>query len=379
MSRMMEKQRLSVSTVATSAPASPPLDDDARRVEDAFPNTQGEGKSSLKRSKCCASISVPCTGAPADHGRQSPAAALQPSSPKQHGTKRKELASPLLKEPTSKAPRKAFSKEPAELEVQVNDSPRVCELCCYTATASDAVRLECGHGWYCRSCVRRHAEAQLDVGAVTMSCPQCAKVLAERNVRQLLPAELCDRFLQLSLERAVLSTSDLRACPTPDCPMRVALEPGAEPRLKCNMCNRTSCLLCGAQPYHRGRTCEEHAAKPRARRSVATDQALFRKWMDQTGTKQCPTCRMAISKQNLNAQGTQRRECHKMICRNCGTRFCFKCSAVLTEAFTCGCTQAAHGFLDPVTGEHLPHLRVRPRGKAAGSAGERQTRPRGGK
>merc|ERR1719324_2250848 len=81
--------------------------------------------------------------------------------------------------------------------------------------------------------------------------------------------------------------------------------------------------------------------------------------MEATGTRQCPKCQMATTKENLDKQTEQRSECHKMQCRNCGTRFCFKCLAVLTDTYTCGCTKDKHGFVDPRTGKYVAHLKKR--------------------
>merc|ERR1719464_278558 len=127
------------------------------------------------------------------------------------------------------------------------------------------------------------------------------------------------------------------------------------------MCRRTSCLGCCAQPFHRGLTCEAHAE----RRSSKAEQD-FRRWMQETGTPQCPTCGMAITKQNIERQSTQYQECHKMICRGCSTRFCFKCRQVLTEKFSCGCSASAHQFIDPITMRAIPHLKGT-KGKGGGS------------
>merc|ERR1719478_201941 len=66
---------------------------------------------------------------------------------------------------------------------------------------------------------------------------------------------------------------------------------------------------------------------------------------------------MAVTKLNLESQDTQYKECHKMMCRNCNTRFCFKCLKILTDTFTCGCSIDLHGFVDPRTGKRLEHLR----------------------
>jgi hypothetical protein len=81
-----------------------------------------------------------------------------------------------------------------------------------------------------------------------------------------------------------------------------------------------------------------------------------------------------VSKQNLEKQGTQYAECHKMVCRSCNTRFCFKCLTVLTAKFSCGCSIDRHGFIDPVTGKIVKHLDSRAQ-KAREAA--KQKKPRG--
>merc|ERR1711879_520911 len=71
----------------------------------------------------------------------------------------------------------------------------------------------------------------------------------------------------------------------------------------------------------------------------------------------CPSCSMAVTKEDLANQNTQRSECHKMLCRHCGTRFCFKCLALLTDEYTCGCSIDAHGFVNPHNGRRIEHFR----------------------
>ncbi|CAE7654727.1 unnamed protein product [Symbiodinium sp. CCMP2592] len=197
----------------------------------------------------------------------------------------------------------------------------------------------------------------------TNAGPECSSVLAERDLRKLLPTETIDRLLARSLEQAVSSSANIRACPTPNCVMRVAIEEGDITKFKCTICKKESCLRCGRQPFHRGMTCEEYAEKlknsTRAAKKERQADQLFEQWMEKTGSKQCPTCRMAVTKQNLDKQKTQYSECHKMSCRNCGTKFCFKCLAILTDSYTCGCTIDAHGFIDPVTGKIVKHLKKR--------------------
>lgn len=245
--------------------------------------------------------------------------------------------------------------------MQLNDKVETCLICYNDAPPLRAVRLRCHHGWYCAQCILRHAEARLEQGHATVVCPECGVELAERELRKMLPTEVIERLLARSLEQVVSSTSDLWACPTPNCPMRVALEEGEIPRLKCTLCNKVSCLRCGRQPYHRGRTCEEFAEYQRSTRQnkkdmlKQQDEESLRKWLEETGAKQCPTCRMAITKQNLGNQSTQYSECHKMFCRNCNTKFCFKCLTVFTDTVTCNCTRKEHGFVDPRTGKRVAH------------------------
>merc|ERR1712190_88608 len=113
---------------------------------------------------------------------------------------------------------------------------------------------------------------------------------------------------------------------------------------------------------HKGISCQQHALRSRTKDSTIAEQSL-RRWMRRTGTKQCPQCKMGVSKEDLANQNSQRKECHKMLCRHCGIRFCFKCLDVLTDTYTCGCSINRHGFVNPETGEFISHLQ--PHGKAS--------------
>ena len=199
-----------------------------------------------------------------------------------------------------------------------------------------------------------------------IGCPECGKGLGEPFLRAILTKGQTVRLLRQSLESAVGSCAGLKPCPTPDCPNRVVLEGGVEPRLTCEMCHKELCLLCSASPYHVGKSCEEHATQLKDK----TSEASLRQWITKVGAKQSPKCRAAVTKHNLEGQTTQNSECHKMICRSYRTKFCFACLAILTDSSTCGCTPDAHGFIDPDTGSFVRHLRpVRapPRGRETAS------------
>lgn len=276
------------------------------------------------------------------------------------------------------------SCDPTGTAMSFNTAIETCSICCSDDVApKSAARLACQHGWYCLTCMTRYAQVRLEMGSVSVPCPQCEVPVAEHHLRRLLPEEVINKLLERSLEQAVSRQADLWACPTPGCAMRVALEDGETGRLKCPLCKKISCVRCGVQPYHRGLTCEGYAKKQRRLGAAKEDEEQLMRWMEETGTKQCPTCRMAVSKQNLEKQGTQRSECHKMMCRNCNTKFCFKCLAVLTATYSCGCTIDDHGFVNPKSGRRTSHLTMRARNRKdkAKAAGRRQGagRPAGGR
>jgi len=304
-----------------------------------------------------ASSKRPRTGAGGQVRAPDQSPRLLPTPQRRHSAA-EDWASPSLPQPLSTPPQHRHSKEfktecdksPNGKALSFNTMPEQCGLCCEDVEASQAIRLRCQHGWYCMQCMSRHVEARLDTGAVQQTCPECNVELAERDLKRLIPPQLMDRLLARSLEQAVASTADLRPCPTPNCPMRVALEADEPGQFVCTECRKGSCLRCGAQPYHKKLTCDQHAAKTKTKR------CSFLQWMEKVGAKQCPSCQSAVTKQDLKKQGTQASECHKMLCRNCNTKFCFKCLAVLSAEYSCGCTKDKHGFVDPHTGKYVGHL-----------------------
>jgi len=243
-------------------------------------------------------------------------------------------------------------KQILRIPMRRNQDHENCLICCDGIAPNGAVRLSCQHGWYCDSCMLKYTETQLGAGAVEITCPECRGPIDESSLRTIVPSSVIDRLLEQGLEQAVAAASDLFACPTPDCPMRVAFKDEDKPHFRCEICAKTSCLRCGLQPYHLNLTCEE-AACGHTRSDVESDngESSLLQWMAETGTKQCPKCRIPVSKENLDKQDSQRSECHKMWCRNCGTRFCFKCLLILTRTRTCKCTKAMHRFINPHTGK----------------------------
>lgn len=250
--------------------------------------------------------------------------------------------------------------------MRFNSVGETCAVCVEDLPAEKLVKLGCGHGWYCLECMNRFVESRVQDGnAGAIPCPDCGDPIPEKDLVVVLPKTTIFKLHARSIEKtAVASGGVIRSCPTPNCPMRQTFKDGQSGCFMCPMCSNESCWLCSVTPYHEGKTCEQYARRQRKRGLNKDDESFF-EWMEATGTRQCPKCQMATTKENLERQTEQRSECHKMLCRNCGTKFCFKCLAILTDTYTCGCTKNKHGFIDPHTGEIVKHLQ---RGKAKAKA-----------
>lgn len=277
--------------------------------------------------------------------------------------KRPSMASP------TKQPRASLglASSPSQDGVTLRLSHRVetCTICFTEAAPMKAVRLGCRHGWYCFHCMKMHANARLNVGDVCVPCPECRAPIPDFSLKKILSDDVVAHFHTRSIKQAIACSPNLFTCPSANCEFCVELEDGDDSWLrKCPQCRKGSCLRCGAQPYHKGITCQMHALRSRTDKLKGAELSL-RRWMRKTGTKQCPQCNMGVTKEDLENQGTQRAECHKMLCRHCGTRFCFKCLAVLSESYTCGCSIDRHGFINPVNGRRIRHLRVSAKSPAA--------------
>ena len=228
-----------------------------------------------------------------------------------------------------------------------------CGICCDDSNTSVAC-LPCGHGPYCGDCVQSYASAKLASGSSQLPCPEdgCDKSVPDHLLRGFfgLAEELIDKFHQRSIAEAIGAATDLYACPTPDCSMVIEMLPSpCAPVLKfeCTMCGVSSCLRCGHQPYHDS---DDSICSP-----CALDDSLA-SWVAQVGAKRCPQCHAVVTKHGLENQTGETDECHKMICRNCSTRFCFKCLTLLMGGNKpCNCTDPEHGFAHPETGDFVAH------------------------
>ena len=204
-----------------------------------------------------------------------------------------------------------------------------CPICFEQAEPGAALVLPCGHS-FCVECFMHYVDAQAGEGrANNIQCPQlqCGKIVSKVILQDLCDQNTIQRLDHLSELAFVAGNVDYHHCPTPDCPNVLYWKAGnGSPIGDCFRCKMTSCLKCGARPFHHEKTCEE------CNKFQLTDESLLK-----CGIRVCRRCGEGVEL----ASG-----CYKMKCR-CGYRFCFVCGS---ENALCGHTPSHHGFTDNVTG-----------------------------
>eukprot|EP00933_Yihiella_yeosuensis_P032319 TRINITY_DN25905_c0_g1_i1.p1 TRINITY_DN25905_c0_g1~~TRINITY_DN25905_c0_g1_i1.p1 ORF type:complete len:910 (+),score=150.15 TRINITY_DN25905_c0_g1_i1:288-2732(+) len=180
-----------------------------------------------------------------------------------------------------------------------SSTSEVCEICT-DHCPGQMVSLRCCSGQVCRSCAERWAAEQESQGFAVdeLLCPSCAQPVELRFAEELLSPKAFKRAQQRSMDRKQLNG------------------------------------------FAGGNGVKTEKA------ATTADHGLSSAVLSRLGLKCCPNC----------GEGTQKESdsCHKMICRNCRARFCFRCLTRL-EYFNCGCTGAEHRFVDPVNGKILDH------------------------
>jgi len=280
-----------------------------------------------------------------------------------------------------------------------NQEPVSCPICCEERVEEGGALIlpACSHS-FCVECFTRYLEVQIGQGnADNIICPficaaaassgsdtlsigkQCNAPVGMDVLHEIMTPEKYERLMQQKESAFVRKNADYHHCITPDCTnivlCKIVNDDGAR-ICDCFKCGHTSCLTCGARPFHVGKTCEdwreERTRKKAAHlRTVARNQQQFGSYLarpdpDRTraseetkydfefgsvdtdndpdgfgnalqNVKRCRRC----------GNGVELLEgCLKMKCI-CGYRFCYQCGS---ENALCGCTPRHHGFTDNQTG-----------------------------
>jgi hypothetical protein len=179
-----------------------------------------------------------------------------------------------------------------------------CPICCEEKIEEGCSLIlilpKCRHS-FCVECFNKHIEMVVGQGnADNIKCPFniesadgddnmighsqcCNEAVAMEVLREVLDKESFKRLMDQKNAAFVLKNPDYHHCPTPDC-SGIVLCPfvdmtvnnrdsgdalghqlpsvsaaAAPPRIcDCFRCGKTSCLSCGASPFHEGLTCAQH-------------------------------------------------------------------------------------------------------------------------
>jgi len=95
-----------------------------------------------------------------------------------------------------------------------------CEICFLSLQGSKCLQGGvCGH-IHCRDCLKSHVSTKIGGGDVTkIDCPSadCDELIPPHTVKELVPADVFERYDRLLLQRTLDGMQDVVYCPRPSC------------------------------------------------------------------------------------------------------------------------------------------------------------------
>uniref|UniRef100_A0ACD5UL99 Uncharacterized protein n=1 Tax=Avena sativa TaxID=4498 RepID=A0ACD5UL99_AVESA len=191
----------------------------------------------------------------------------------------------------------------------------------------DFIILPCHH-YFCQKCMRTYCKMHVKEGTVLkLTCPdtKCGGVVSPNILKTLLEEDEFERWEGLLLQRTLDAMNDLVYCPRCE---TACLEDECNDAV-CPSCLFSFCTLC-TNHRHVGKDCMTPEERIRILEERLKSKKLQsdQKKIDEARSlqtimrdaKQCPRCKMAISK----IEG-----CNKMTCSNCGHYFCYVCNSAI--------------------------------------------------
>ncbi|KAI8813644.1 hypothetical protein BJ742DRAFT_789028 [Cladochytrium replicatum] len=257
-------------------------------------------------------------------------------------------------------------------QLEFDASQRECGICLDTRRGDECLRIAgCNHV-YCRGCLKDYFSLLIKEGTVAqVTCPdsRCKKAfngksrlvvskegdisltqppLPDDVLRNLLQdAELFERYLKMSVTKALEGRQDVVYCPRANCQAASIKDPTEEKLVVCRICKYAFCSMClrtwhgnmnyckisnfleVAEQYMQATDFEKTALEQKYGRKVleriiqqVEDEKESLRWM-RDNAQECPTCGSSVEK----SEG-----CNHMTCRVCQTHFCYLCGVYLNSA-----------------------------------------------
>ena len=192
----------------------------------------------------------------------------------------------------------------------------LCEICYTLGLVADG--LLCDHK-FCTACLDIYVATTVTNSVCEIDCPWpgCSYKLPTWQIMKRLNTDTRERFLKLTLRKALAQNRETRYCPGINCGFALFVDPASVaacgPVIKCRdpRCEAEFCYYC-KELWHPTRLC-------------ASVQAKF------PGMKRCPRCGIFIVKQNDGS-------CNQMQCTVCDHEFCWLCLENFTSShfpFSC--------------------------------------------
>ncbi len=242
-----------------------------------------------------------------------------------------------------------------------------CPLCYVRQPAINFPKLTCCSHRSCRTCliqvylnlsasqysiIFQYLQVEIMESRVMVTCPECSEYLHPTDIYTLMSAhpDVIDKYEIFSLRRVLMTDSDTRWCPAPDCGYDliclflnirnfsyavIASGCAACPEIQCARpgCGTQFCYHC-KMVWHPNQTCDEARRERGALAQISIDSALRRECIygNQVSfllfvagdIKACPRCRTYIVKMNDGS-------CNHMVCALCGAEFCWLCLKEISD------------------------------------------------
>ena len=196
-------------------------------------------------------------------------------------------------------------KMTAALDQTTQGQTKECPLC-FQSSSNFLSLTNCSH-LACKECLQTYVRIEIQEGRVNLMCPECPESMHPDDILLLIGPQngsLKTLYESLMVRQALISDSETRWCPGPDCTYGVIATISCAdcPEIKCGnpRCGLSFCYTCKDE-WSTGHSCD--AAEKEFKHSTAD-------------IKLCPECKALI----FRTAG-----CNSMKCPVCQTKFCWLC------------------------------------------------------